>query len=390
MRTNEERFRIQVIRRYKHGESISNICASVHRSRCWFYKWLYRSKTGEKEWYKDHSKAPLVTQKTSPATENLIIRIRKTMTQQNDFYGAQQIQWEMETLNHPDIPSLRTINRILDRNGLTVKRQNNYVPKSKKYPNLYANRPNQIHQLDFVGPRYGTNAMRYYTMNTIDLFTRRCSVSPLILRRSQDVINSLWAIWHRLGIPEMLQVDNEMVFWGSTRYPRGMGCLIRLCLNNRCSPVFIPTSEPWRNSIVEKFNDHLQDKCLRRTIIDSHSTLIETTLRFENRFNSRYRIGALNGQTPMAALKNSQATLRFPMVQSAPDHPLDKPEYGSYNVIRFIRSDGIMHMFGEQIKVPSSLIYEYALATIDVKEQILKIYDANFMLITKLPYIFRP
>jgi len=123
----------------------------------------------------------------------------------------------------------------------------------------------------------------------------------------------------------LLQVDNEMVFWGSTRYPRGMGCLIRLCLNNRCSPVFIPTSEPWRNGIVEKFNDHLQDKCLRRTIIDSHSTLIEATLQF-----------------------------------------------------------------GEQIKVPSSLIYEYALATIDVKEQTLKIYDANFMPITKLPYILRP
>ena len=36
-----------------------------------------------------------------------------------------------------------------------------------------------------------------------------------------------------------------------------------------------------------------------------------------------------------------------------------------------------MHMFGEQIKVPSSLIYEYALATIDVKEQRLKLVHNN-------------
>jgi len=310
--------------------------------------------------------------------------------QENIFYGAQQIQWEMESLSYPDIPSLRTINRILDRNGLTIKRQKNHVPKGKKYPTMHANRPNQIHQLDFVGPRYGAKALRYYTMNIVDVFTHRCSVSTLLVRRSQDVINALWAIWHRLGIPEMLQVDNEMVFWGSTRYPRGLGCLIRLCLNNRCIPMFIPVREPWRNSIVEKFNEHLQNKCLRRTVIDTHKTLIDATLQFENHFNSRYRPSALKGQTPLAVLNSTQATLRFPTVESAPKHPLVKPEDGTYNVIRFIRSDGTMHIFGEQIKVPPNLIYEYALATIDVKEQILKLYDANFILVTKLPYILRP
>jgi transposase InsO family protein len=316
--------------------------------------------------------------------------MRQKLMQQNDFFGAQQIQWEMESLNYPDIPSLRTINRILDRHGLTIKRQKNRVTKGKKYPKIHAEQPNHVHQLDFMGPRYGAGALRFYTMNIIDVFTRRCSVHALYERKAQDVINALWASWHRLGIPEMLQVDNELVFWGSTRYPRGMGCLIRLCLNNGCSPVFIPVKEPWRNGIVEKFNGHLQNKCLRGTHIDTRQTLVNAMLQFEQRFNSRYRHSALNGLTPLVSLNRTQAILRFPTVESAPTHPLSKPQTGSYHIIRFIRDDGIMHMFGEQIKVPSSLVNEYAVATIDVKEQTLKLYDANFTLIAKLSYILRP
>jgi transposase InsO family protein len=37
-----------------------------------------------------------------------------------------------------------------------------------------------------------------------------------------------------------------------------MGPLIRLCLHHGVEPWFIPVSEPWRNGVVEKFNDHYQ------------------------------------------------------------------------------------------------------------------------------------
>jgi len=60
----------------------------------------------------------------------------------------------------------------------------------------------------------------------------------------------LWSIWWRLGIPKYLQVDNELVFYGSNRYPRAMGALIRLCLLNNVEPWFIPVRESWRNGVV--------------------------------------------------------------------------------------------------------------------------------------------
>ena len=68
----------------------------------------------------------------------------------------------------------------------------------------------------------------------------------------------------RLGIPDRVQVDNAFTFAGSPKYPRSIGPLIRLCLHSGVEPWFIPSSEPWRNGSVERFNDFYQQSFLGR------------------------------------------------------------------------------------------------------------------------------
>jgi len=53
---------------------------------------------------------------------------------------------------------------------------------------------------------------------------------------------------------------------------------------------------------------------------------------------------------------------------------LDKPEEGFYHFVRFIRSDCRLNIFGEIFRVPPETQYEYVVATIDVKEQELKLF----------------
>jgi putative transposase len=43
-------------------------------------------------------------------------------------------------------------------------------------------------------------------------------------------------------------------------------------------------------------------------------------------------------------------------------------------VVRFIRSNRKLNIFGEIFRLPQELQYEYVVATIDVKEQKLKLY----------------
>jgi putative transposase len=66
--------------------------------------------------------------------------------------------------------------------------------------------------------------------------------------------------------------------------------------------------------------------------------------------------------------------LRFPEREEAPRHRLKKPESGRYHLVRFIRSNMKLNVFGEMFRVPPELEYEYVVATIDVKEQKLKLH----------------
>ncbi len=276
------------------------------------------------------------------------------------------------------MPSLRTINRILSRNGLTHKRTGRYEPKGTPYPQFLAKLPNQRHQADFVGPRHikGTEgAIRFYSLNTVDLATGRCAVEPLLSRSGNAVYEAFWASWTRLGMPQHLQVDNELVFFGSPKNPRGMGPLIRLCLSYGIELWFIPPSEPWRNGVVEKFNDHYQQKLLKMAQMQTEAELRRESLNFENKHNNRYRYSKLNGKTPMQALAQmGTGQFRNPPGKLAPQTPLKKPETGYFHVIRFIRSNCKLNVFGELFSLAPEFQYEYVVATINVKEQKLKIF----------------
>lgn len=300
--------------------------------------------------------------------------VRLKLYNRDEFCGAQAILWELEDLNIQPLPSLSTINRILRRHDLTHQRTGCYEPKGKRYPTLEATNVNEVHQADFLGPCYLRGPFRFYSLNTIDLVTGRCAAEPLSERSGQRTIDAFWAIWLRLGMPKHLQVDNEMVFYGSPAHPRGMGSLIRLCLHQGIQLWFIPTSEPWRNGVVEKFNDYYQQKFLTRVEMADEKALIQQSQRFEHRHNQRYRYSKLKGRTPLQALALSKAILRFPNELQAPRYPLEKPKKGKYHVVRFIRSDGLLNIFGEKLTAPPETIYEYVVATINVKEQKLKLY----------------
>lgn len=300
--------------------------------------------------------------------------VRLSLYNRGDFCGAQAIHWELEDLGVTPLPSIRTINRILNRNELTHRRTGKYEAKGTPYPILPSLLPNQTHQADFVGPCYLKGPIRFYSLNVVDLATGRCGLHSSSSKAGQDVIDALWEVWKRIGIPENIQVDNAMSFFGSPANPRGMGPLIRLCLHNGVEPWFIPLHEPWRNGVVEKFNDHYQQRFLNRVEMVTGEELKVESLAFEHRHNSRYRYSKLGGKTPLKALASTQAKLRFPLEEESPRHRLEKPETGRYHVVRLIRSDLQLNVFGELFPVPPELKLEYVVATIDVKEQKMKLY----------------
>jgi transposase InsO family protein len=389
MKKKLQQERAAAVQRYLSGEDPESICASLGRSQRWLYKWLARHIPDDSAWYEDLSRRPLVSPHRTPAKIEMIVEMVRWRLYNNDlFCGSQAILWEMEDMNVQPLPSISTIDRILRRRELTHRRTGRYTPKGKKYPSLPALLPNQTHQVDLVGPCYLTGPIRFYSLHAVDAAINRCGIEPLLSKAAQSILDAAHAIWLRMGIPENLQVDNEMAFFGSPIHPRGMGPLIRLCLHYGVKLWFIPPSEPWWNGIVEKFNDHYEQKFLDKVPMTSMTQLRQESQEFEHRHNSTYRYSKLKGKTPLKALAGMEKKLIFPSKRDAPKHPLDKPEEGFYHFVRFIRSNCRLHIFEEIFSVPPETQYEYIVATVDVKEQKLKLF-LDTIQVEEYPYLLR-
>jgi len=367
--------RVVAVQRYRAGESPQSICTSLGKTKPWLYKWVSRYTPGDPAWYNDQSRRPRSSPFRTPAEiERTVEMVRLNLYNKGDFSGSQAIQWEMIDMEVQPVPSLSTIGRILRRRELTHRRTGRYIPKGKKYPELPTLLPNQTHQADLVGPCYLTGPIRFYSLHTVDTAINRCAIEPMPSKAAQSILDAVYAVWLRMGIPENLQVDNELAFYGSPTHPRGMGPLIRLCLRYGVKLWFIPPSEPWWNGVVEKFNDHYQQKFLDKVTMTSMPQLRQESLLFEYKHNSTYRYSKIKGKTPLKALAAMEPRLIFPSKSDVLKHPLDKPEEGCYHLVRFIRSDCRLNIFGEIFPAPPETQYEYVVATVDVKEQKLKLF----------------
>ena len=378
MKSRAEWDRAVAVQRFLRGVAVSSIARSLGYSRKWIYKWVQRhqAQSGDEAWYQDQPSDPRSCPRRLPGEMVEIVKLaRLHLYNQDLFCGAQAIQWELRKWEvQPPLPSLRTINRILSREGLTHRRTGRYESKGRKYPSLVGEAANAVHQMDFVGPCYLTGPLRFYSLNSVDLATGRCAINPVLCKAAQETLEAVWAGWCRLGIPQHQQVDNEMVFYGSRQHPRGLGPLIRLCLLYDVEPWFIPMAEPWRNGVVEKFNDHYEKGLLRRIPMQSLEDLRRQSVLFEQNHNGQYRYSKLKGETPQAALEQSGQTLRFPDQPQAPRHPLPKPVKGRYHLVRFIRSDRWLDVFGERFLLPAEAVYEYVIASVDVGAQQLRVH----------------
>jgi putative transposase len=371
---DEIEIRKQAIMMYLAQVKPSEICRTFHKSRPWFYKWMKRYEADPRgDWFIEHSRRPhLIHRVVDESVEQLIIEIRRKL--EKSAYaqiGAISIQWELKKL-HIDPPPVWTIDRIIKRHNLTHKK-----PKISKKENEYPDYGSAFtHQLDIVGPRYLHESRRkYYFSNIIDTTSHCVQINAIDSKAFEGIVSTVIRFWKQFGIPDYLQMDNELSFRGSNRYPHSFSKLIRFALSQGVIPVFIPQAEPWRNGIIEKFNDTFDKKFFRTQCFTSFEQLTESTREFELFHNLNYRYSAHNNQTPIEVHKRNGIDSYLDPTCEIPDViPLIE---GEIKLIRFIRSDRKLNIFGETFLVKSELVYHYVEAVISITAQALKVYRDN-------------
>lgn len=376
-KSSEEQTRKRAVQLYLQGTCPSDVCRELCRSRQWFYKWFRRYQSGDIHWYKELSRAPRrIRNKTPKEIEEQVLKIRVRLeTSKYCQIGALAIQWEMEKLEIEPIPSW-TIDRILKRHNV-VREKKQYKPKGKKYPDVKDIFSDSIQQADLLGPRYIKNDGRFYSLNVIDLESYLAAVNPCRTKGDEDVANGFLRAWKAIGKPDYLQLDNELSFRGSNRYPHSLGLVLRMCLALGVQVIFIPIGEPWRNGTIEKFQDVFDKMFYRKQLFTNFKHLKGEARDFEKFRNNNHRCSALQGKTPVQYVA-SEGIHICKLNRAVSLKRIDLSlEDGYIHLIRFIRSDCQLNVFGEKFKMPKSLKYEYVIATICTKIHTLQVRIDN-------------
>jgi len=119
---DEEIIRKQAVELHLKSVSINDIANTLGKTRQWVHKWLKRYKTGNDVWYVSISNAPKKPISRIPEEiEKTIVSIRNNLKEQKYAQkGALNIIYEFKRLNIIP-PSMSTINRVIQRNGLLGK-----------------------------------------------------------------------------------------------------------------------------------------------------------------------------------------------------------------------------------------------------------------------------
>jgi putative transposase len=207
----------------------------------------------------------------------------------------------------------------------------------------------------------------------MDLFSHRIYIESQRTKEDKQVAASLMRSWKTMGLPDFLQLDNALNFHGSNKYPRSFGIVIKVCLYFGVQPVFIPIGEPWRNGVIEHFNDTYNKKFFRRQWFNSYAHLKRQSKHFQRFHNKHHRYSCLIGKTPDDFTKSHEYK---PTTIGANTklHDLDYIPDGTIIFIRFIRSDRTLNIFGEKFRVSKDLVYSYVKAVIVTEIHTLQVY----------------
>ena len=245
------------------GRSVKQICSTLSRGETWFHKWWHRYLEAGPEGLYDSTRAcSHVARRIPPELERTILSIRRRLqahaspATRYSLIGATAIRAELKSLGIRPLPCERTIERVLERNGLTLPRVRlaPLLPR-QEYPGPQARASNQLHEVDLVGPIYLRAAGTAVTSGWARMSSMRRLPAAGALRRMDEVLWFLGECWKDLGRPAQVQLDNarELSGWGPAA--RHLSRVIRLCLRFGVEPVFIPagsrsSTAAWRTSMA--------------------------------------------------------------------------------------------------------------------------------------------
>ena len=371
--------RHQAIKLRLAGQSVEVICQTLERSREWFHTWWRRYQARGAAGLYDVTRARQHTALISPEMERTILAIRKRLESSYHpqtryaLIGASTIQAELKALHIRAVPCVRTIERVLQRNGVTLPkvRLAHFLP-AHVYPTPQAQDSNQLHQVDLVGPIYlKGQKQRYYIFVCKDVYDGAVCLKLGRSRKIETVVAFLGDCWKELGRPKQVQLDNAREYLGWGPAARYLSRMIRLCLRFEVEPIFIPPARPQYNGSVENFNGWFQPRLFQRHFTRV-GALKRELQRLQETVNTQHVQRRLGGLTP-EQYRRRKRLQKLPPRFVVPTDALPVAA-GRVTFIRQVTRQGAVHLLSQTFSVGKRLKGQYLKVVLDTQRAHLTVY----------------
>lgn len=289
---------LEMIRR---GYSQRAVARDFHVALRTVQRWVQRAGNlglNEVDWRNRSKSAKRVANKTTTDLEQKICLKRKELETEGalGFVGAQAIHDALGQSGVTALPSVRTIGRILRRQGLLDRqhRVRRVAPPPGWYLPAVAQRQAELDSFDVI------EDLRMEGLGLFQLFTTRAlwgalaEAWPATVASTTFILEAMQAHWRLHGLPAFAQFDNDVRFQGGHNHPDVIGRVMRFCLALGVTPVFAPPLETGFQASIENFNGLWQRKVWARF----HHEDLDALNAASKRFTQAYRRHLSRKQEP--------------------------------------------------------------------------------------------
>lgn len=334
-----EKLREEFVTAAKESTNFSSLCREFHITRKTGYKWLERANRGKT--MSDESRAPHhIPTKTPPEIETKILRLR----QENPAWGAKKLRNVLETDGVENLPCVRTINNILERNGLISEEQSRaHTP----YTRFEKDSCNEMWQTDFKGEFRMEDGRYCYPLNILDDHSRFLLATKPSLCTGNLVKDVFERTFYEFGMPYSVLCDHGGEFAG---FNGGYTQFEKWLMDHDVLPVHGRVRHPQTQGKVERFHRTMKEELLNHTSIRDIENAEIVFREWREKYNSVRPHEALGMKRPAQVYHRSER-------EYTPKRQVYEYDE-SFHIIK-VNSWGYVRFNGFQIYLSETMIGEY-------------------------------
>ena len=315
--------RREAMRLVDDGVPVAEVARRVGRSRWWVYEWRNRHRADGDDGLVDRSRAPKTQPtKTPPDVIAKVLEIRRRLDRNPVAnIGALTILAELEHERFTPVPSLRTIERILNAAGVT-RSKTRLERSGVKLPLPVVTTPGVWQQADWVQDRWLEGGIRFNSLQISDVGSHGIAAGQYLNRSMINAVTLLLeTAWPTLSIPLAMGIDNA---FSSTTHPNNpFTTWIRACLYFGVEALISPPGVVGWTNHAEAVNNQWQRKTIWVQHFDSLDALRAGSNRAVDWLNTRRPVldpAVCGTRYPADYIANHANTLRWPPPITITDH----------------------------------------------------------------------